>query len=309
METAIDKVMLYSLMVIGVLSGPASKIQRTSLRYLSSAYHLLICCVPIIVLIMFVESWPTNNSLIVNISLISTSMWLAETALCNVILLFYCHWQNGIRKYHDELGKYTTMLQGIHFNILPGSKSFKVKRNVFAILCWIFGIVPSAAAVYDVIDTSLKDPMLAAYYKQPSRVWFFILSNLPNFHWVFISGYISYTAYTLWVLVSKFNEKLEEDLKSSCKQVLENLHTYRSLHLQLCKVIESANHHMRLLLGILFLFSTIAVLMMIYTVTYLKLVELTAAVWFLYTLFTVTRTGLMMLIIFTCDRMAESVSL
>ncbi|KAF6021407.1 hypothetical protein EB796_020289 [Bugula neritina] len=162
---------------------------------------------------------------------------------------------------------------------------------------------------YENISTSLRNPLIADYYKQPAIICLVIVSNFSSYQWIFIAGYISYTTYTLWILVCRFNEKLEEDMEGSRQQVLNSLHAYRSLHLQLCGVIESANDHMRLLLGTLFVFSTIVVLLMIYSTTYLKLVKLSAMIWFLYLAFTLIRSGWLMLIIFLCDRLAASMQL
>lgn len=305
MDLALNKPMRYSLTVVGVLSGEAIRVKRTWCKHLVSVYHLLMLFLPIISIVLYSTNWPLENKM-QEIALASNSLWLFETIACNTILLIFCYWNSGFKKFYNVLDECICSMEKLSITVV--TQSFRIKRTAIVLLCWIFGTLPLIVSAYENISTSLRNPLIADYYKQPAIICLVIVSNFSSYQWIFIAGYISYTTYTLWILVCRFNEKLEEDMEGSRQQVLNSLHAYRSLHLQLCGVIESANDHMRLLLGTLFVFSTIVVLLMIYSTTYLKLVKLSAMIWFLYLAFTLIRSGWLMLIIFLCDRLAASIT-
>lgn len=303
-----DKAMRYCMMVIGMFSGNPTHIQRRSVRYFTSGWHLLWCCLFIYKTIhSIVQLVQVKNEMNLAFTsqlvllMLSAVIWELSTTVVTINLFVLCHLPGGLVKFYNHLATI-----GNESGSILSTQSKRTYRLVHCgivvagvlLTCALLGLV-----VLYIVDLQGSDAWTS------EAVFTAVVDCVLRIQWAFQTTYIVSTSWTIWYLFYSLNSNFRKDSETSKTNLLAKVNHYRETHLSMCSLVGTVNRVLRFILSFILGGQMIVGLVFLHVLSSASRNELTADVvasgWYTFTLIAFSLVA----IIFSADNVAESVKL
>lgn len=308
-KKTIDTGIRYSMVIMGMLSGPASMLSHKWLRRLSSFYHFAVCCVMTANLgitlnkqipIGYVNTTATLSSL-------AALIFLLQCTFCSWYLFGLSHHKAGLSIYYTNLQKLLCLCGRMQQKI--ESTKFRVVHSGILIAGWLLGLMALGFQLYWLMYMTGATET-GKLILPPIDVFAATVVYWSLFHWTMQTAYIATISFTLWQIANAFQAVLTENIKSSPNLVLQNIYFYRQIHLQWCRLVATASRCLRHILAITLGCSMGACLIVLYIMANMKLSGNAgeAAALLQGSYYVMANIGSIMVVVFFAEKVGAAVS-
>lgn len=267
-----DRPMRFCMFLLGTLSGPSVVFQSRCLHVLTTGYHIFMTLILTLGMISgFLFAWDEAGAgldlLVRTLSALMLNIWIAVQTCAFLVI---SHLNSGLIRYYQHLVKVEERLA--HLNVTISIRRIRVFVKVTVVILVLITLSNSAMRVNDYSDPDYDDALLGNITKsRVTSTQYLLIQSVTKasfvvvgFHWAVSQTYFATICFVLWTLLADFNNKLRHDIASSPRNVLNNLEEYRTVHLDLCALVEQVDTLFRFKFGVLIGGNTMILLGILY---------------------------------------------
>jgi len=193
---------------------------------------------------------PTIEKTIHNVAITAVGMyWYLTQTISNWIFFYNCHRADGLFRLFQNIKDETEIMETMNIN----SKPAKEKRNqiIIFLVSTILVAGNTGIKLWDITHAKSTDPIFNSMVLPTlniSRSLYVSIecvsasgSVLLCIQWLYQPAFFVSICYTVYTMMSNFNEHFGECVKKSVQETIDHIHEYRMMQLRLSELAESIN--------------------------------------------------------------------
>jgi len=251
-----DKLIRKVMAVLGVFSGESlSKsrtVQRLALIWQVTVAMITTGAVVFVLLTGFNDSNSFGFELMFKLSFLS---WYLSCITYMWMMLYGCHSKKGFSNFYSHLDTTVEILRSVGIEIEeepPRKQKYFVYVSVMAFLLAIAYFIVDLAVMKEGIFTGahLDRMNISVMLITSSRVINGYCMIACSAAYMMPPAYIMNIAYSLWCILSKYNDFVGDLVKTNEVFFLRGIGQYRKIHLELCDLVVTANQPLKWILAV-----------------------------------------------------------